>query len=102
AYSLHPGPQACPTRRPSDLNVLRGVFQLRALASDNWHGSNSSAVVTISVSNTPPSVALTAPANGAVFFEGTNVTLSALATDVDGTLRRTELQAGTNSLGLLA
>jgi hypothetical protein len=82
-------------------NPPLGTFHLTAIASDNWTGSNSSAVVTITVSNSPPSVALAEPADGSTFFEGTNVTFTALASDVDGFVTQVEFFEGTNSLGVL-
>src|SRR5439155_20154324 len=80
-------------------NAPRGAFSLMARASDNWRGSNDSAVVAITISNSPPSVVLTNPVAGATFFEGTNITLSARASDADGQISRVEFFAGTNSLG---
>src|SRR5439155_9605302 len=62
-------------------NAPRGTFTLMARASDNWRGSNDSAVVAITISNSPPSVVLTNPVAGATFFEGTNITLSADASN---------------------
>src|SRR5204863_139829 len=64
-------------------NAPLGAFSLSALAYDNWRGSNSSAAVTISISNAAPLVVLTNPVDGSFFFEGTNTTLTALASDAD-------------------
>jgi len=80
-------------------NAPLGVFVLTALAYDNWRGSNSSAAVTVSVSNAPPLVALTNPVSGALFFEGTNISLAASASDPDGTISKVEFFEGTNKLG---
>jgi len=82
-------------------NAPLGVFVLTALAYDNWRGNNSSAPVTVSVSNAPPLVALTNPVSGALFFEGTNISLAASASDPDGTLSKVEFFEGTNKLGEL-
>ena len=43
--------------------------------------------------NTPPTVAVTAPASGAVFVAPANITLSATASDSDGTVSRVEFYA---------
>ena len=40
--------------------------------------------------NTPPSVSLTSPANGAAFVVGQSVTLTASASDSDGSINRVE------------
>jgi len=49
--------------------------------------------------NTPPTVAVTTPANGAVFTEGTTITINASATDSDGTVTKVAFFAGTTSIG---
>jgi hypothetical protein len=71
------------------------------VATDNWHGSNTSAVINISISNSVPLVALTNPVSGQWFFEGTNITLEAQASDVDGLISKVEFYADTNKLGEL-
>lgn len=50
-------------------------------------------------SNQPPSVGLTAPANGATFNAGANIALSANASDADGSVAKVEFFRGTTSLG---
>jgi regulation of enolase protein 1 (concanavalin A-like superfamily) len=49
--------------------------------------------------NRPPTVTLTAPANGAVFPASANITLSASAADPENGLDRVEFYAGTTFLG---
>ena len=49
--------------------------------------------------NTPPSVSLTAPANGAVYSGPATVTLAASATDSDGTVSKVEFYNGSTLLG---
>jgi len=50
--------------------------------------------------NQPPSVTLTAPTNGASFTAGSNIAVSANASDSDGTVSRVEFFRGTASLGV--
>ncbi|HYM85795.1 MAG TPA: Ig-like domain-containing protein, partial [Pseudoxanthomonas sp.] len=50
--------------------------------------------------NTPPTVALTAPANGATFNAGANITVSANAADANGTVTQVQFFRGTSSLGV--
>jgi hypothetical protein len=50
-------------------------------------------------SNRPPLVALTAPGNGATFTAGTNVSVSAAASDGDGTISRVDFFAGATAIG---
>lgn len=50
--------------------------------------------------NTPPTATLTAPANGASFNAGTNITVSANAADANGTVTQVQFFRGTTSLGI--
>jgi chitinase len=50
--------------------------------------------------NTPPTVTLTAPANGASFNAGANITVSANAADANGTITQVQFFRGTTSLGI--
>ncbi|WP_434213128.1 glycosyl hydrolase family 18 protein [[Pseudomonas] boreopolis] len=49
--------------------------------------------------NTPPTVALTAPIAGTTYSAGATITLSAAASDSDGTISKVEFFRGTTSLG---
>ncbi|WP_434027503.1 glycosyl hydrolase family 18 protein [[Pseudomonas] boreopolis] len=49
--------------------------------------------------NTPPTVALTAPTAGTTYSAGATITLSAAASDSDGTISKVEFFRGTTSLG---
>ncbi len=75
-----------------------GSYSLRAVATDADGGSASSATATVTVtspsSNQPPSVTLTAPANGATFTAPATMTLSATASDPENRLARVEFYNG--------
>jgi len=82
-------------------SVPAGTYTVKAVAYDNSGASASSATVTVTVSagaNKPPAVTLTSPTNGATFTAPANVTLSANATDSDGTIARVEFYNGTTLL----
>ena len=49
--------------------------------------------------NQPPSVSVTSPGNGTVFTVGQSVTVSANASDVDGTIAKVAFFVGTNLIG---
>ena len=66
--------------------AVTGAHTLTAKATDNVGGQTTSAGINISVgANTPPTVSITAPSNGASFFYPNSVSIAASANDVDGT-----------------
>ena len=79
-------------------NAAVGSYSLTAVATDNAGATKVSSAVTITVKaapNTPPTVSLAAPANGAAYTSPASITLTASASDVDGTIARVEfLQNG--------
>jgi YD repeat-containing protein len=69
--------------------VQQGVQRFGALTDD----------VTVQTVNNPPSVNLTAPTNNATFTAGSTVTLTANASDSDGTVSKVEFFQGSVKLG---
>jgi len=57
------------------------------------------AALTSSSANNPPFVALTSPANNANFSAGGNITLTATANDLDGTVSKVEFFEGATKVG---
>ena len=82
-------------------NVVAGSYTLTADATDNLGAKTNSAPVTITVvtPNAPPLVSITSPTNGEAFTAGTNIIITAVATDSDGTIASVEFHEGTNVLG---
>jgi PKD repeat protein len=78
--------------------VLPGVYALAAVATDETGARTTSAPVSILV-NAPPSVALTRPSSGDVFTAPATITLTADASDPDGTVAFVEFLQGAVSLG---
>jgi len=79
-------------------NVAAGSYSLTARATDNRSGQTTSAPVSITVNN-PPTATLTSPVQGASFSAPSTVTLTATASDTDGTVVRVEFYQGTTLIG---
>ncbi|MGE3729898.1 MAG: Ig-like domain-containing protein [Lysobacterales bacterium] len=83
-------------------NASVGSHSLSARAiTSSGASQTSSPAVSISVTNPPPTIALTAPTAGATFVPGSNITLSANASDANGTISKVEFfkDAGATLLG---
>src|SRR5205085_1358365 len=83
-------------------NVAAGTYRLTAVATDDDGATTTSAARTITVSgaaNQPPTASLTAPANGATFTAPATITVSANASDTDGTISKVDFFAGSTLIG---
>jgi chitinase len=85
-------------------NVAAGTYTLTAVATDNSGAKTTSSAVTIVVKtvvvvNVPPTVSLTSPANGASYNAPANITVSANASDADGSVVKVEFYSGATLLG---
>jgi hypothetical protein len=83
-------------------NVAAGTYSLTAVATDNDGATRTSAASSITVSGRPnqaPAVSLTAPANGATFTAPASITVTASASDADGTIAKVDFFAGTTLIG---
>jgi len=72
------------------------------VATDNAGATTTSAARTITVNpaaNQAPTVSLSAPANGATFTAPATITVSATASDPDGTVTKVDFFAGTTLIG---
>jgi predicted phage tail protein len=79
-------------------DVAAGSYALTARATDSRNDQTTSAPVSITVNN-PPTVTLTAPVQGASFVAGSSITLTANASDTDGTISRVEFYQGSTLIG---
>jgi hypothetical protein len=82
-------------------SVPAGTYRLTARATDNLGASTTSAASTITVSatNTPPTVNITSPPDGAVFDWKPTITVTATASDPGGNVTKVEFRDGTTVLG---
>jgi RHS repeat-associated protein len=74
-------------------NVAAGTHSITAKATDNLGAMTTSAAVSITVNspaNQPPAVSITSPANGATYAAPATVSISAAASDPDGTVSKVE------------
>jgi regulation of enolase protein 1 (concanavalin A-like superfamily) len=81
--------------------VASGSYALKAVATDDKGATTTSAIVNVTVSaNAAPAVSLTSPAAGSSFSAPASVSLTASATDSDGTIQKVEFYSGTTLLGV--
>lgn len=82
-------------------NVAAGTYGVRAVAYDAAGANAASATVNVTVSgttNTPPTVTMTSPLNGATFTAPATINLAATAVDAQGPIARVEFYSGTTLL----
>jgi regulation of enolase protein 1 (concanavalin A-like superfamily) len=80
-------------------SVPAGSYTLTAVARDTAGATTTSSSRSITVSgstsgNTPPSVSLTAPSSGATYVAPASITISASASDADGSIARVDFYRG--------
>jgi Galactose oxidase-like, Early set domain/Bacterial Ig domain len=82
--------------------VAAGSYTLTARATDDLGATTTSAASRITVTdntNTPPTANITSPADGAVFPWKPTITVTATASDSDGSVTKVEFRDGTTVLG---
>jgi hypothetical protein len=82
--------------------VPAGNYTLTARATDDVGGTATSAasrITVVSNTNTPPAVSITSPVDGAIFPWKPTISITATATDSDGTVTRVEFRDGTTLVG---
>ena len=81
-------------------NAANGSYSLTAVATDDMGSSTTSALVNVTVmADVPPAVSITSPTSGAVFAAGSNILITAVASDSDGTVTKVDFYNGTTLLG---
>ena len=80
-------------------SVPVGSYSLTAVASDAQGLMATSAVVSISVAYTPPSISITSPATGSSVVAGSSVSFQVNVSDTSGTVTNVSYYAGSTLLG---
>ncbi|MEM9328437.1 MAG: Ig-like domain-containing protein, partial [Bacteroidota bacterium] len=76
-------------------------YALTAVATDDDAAMTTSSAINITVNagNAPPIVSLTAPVDNSTFDDGDDITITAIASDSDGSIAKVEFYEGSNKLG---
>jgi endoglucanase Acf2 len=85
---------------PNISNLEEGIYKVKLTVDDGTHSSTDTVLVIVTqTGNTNPTVSITAPANGSTFKEGEAITITASASDLDGTISIVEFYDGATKLG---
>ncbi len=85
---------------PNISNLEEGIYKCKLTVNDGSHTSSSTVLVIVSATgNTNPTVTLTSPANNKSFKQGENITITASASDLDGSISVVEFYNGTTKIG---
>lgn len=78
-----------------------GSYSITAKVTDSSGATAVSSAVSITVkaTNVPPSVSISSPGAGAVYYAPANISISANATDSDGSVKKVEFYEGSNLIG---
>jgi Bacterial Ig domain len=80
-------------------NILTGSYTLTAKATDTRGVSTTSSSVAVTVTALPPVVSITSPANGSNFTAGSDLNITASASEVNGSISGVYFYNGTTFLG---
>ena len=75
--------------------TIAGTYTLKAKATDQYGVSSESSAITVTL-NAPPSAALTSPVDGVITILGETVSLSATASDSDGSVSKVQFLVNGN------
>jgi endo-1,3(4)-beta-glucanase len=85
---------------PSISNLEEGIYKIKLTVSDGTYTANSDVLVLVQqTSNSNPTVNITSPSENQSFPQDLDITISASASDLDGTISKIEFYDGTTKLG---
>ncbi len=82
------------------LALTNAATSTRYIQINSREAASNKPQLLLSNTNTPPTVSIVTPTNNAVFLAPANVTISATASDTDGTVTKVEFFAGAASVGV--
>ncbi|MGB0254551.1 MAG: glycosyl hydrolase [Flavobacteriaceae bacterium] len=85
---------------PQISNLAIGVYKCLLTVSDGTYTSSDEVQIIVSESgNSNPSVSISSPADGTSFAEGSAIDITAVASDLDGTVDKVEFFTGSTKIG---
>lgn len=94
------GTSGAPPYATNWTGVAAGGYSITAKATDNAGGTATSSAVAVTViNNVAPTIVLTAPTSGGSYFAPATISLSATATDTDGTIAKVDFYANGSLVG---
>ena len=85
---------------PTITNLEEGVYKLKLTVADGTYTAADEVLVLVQqTSNSNPTVTLSSPTNNQSFAQGTDIVISASASDLDGTISKVEFYDGDTKLG---
>ena len=85
---------------PSISNLEEGIYKCELTVSDGVYSSSDEVLIIVSATgNSNPTVAITSPGNNVSFKEYTDITITASANDLDGTVALVEFYDGATKIG---
>ena len=85
---------------PTASNLVEGVYKCELTVSTNDHSSKDEVLIIVSQSgNATPSIFITAPNDGSSFTTDDTITITAAASDLDGTITKVEFYQGNTKIG---
>jgi endoglucanase Acf2 len=85
---------------PTISNLEKGIYKCKVTVNDGTYKSFSEVLVIVQeTSNAIPTVNITSPTNNTSFSQGTSITITASANDLDGTISKVEFFDGATKIG---
>lgn len=85
---------------PNISNLEEGIYKVKLTVDDGTHSSMSTTLIIVTqTGNVNPTISLTAPTNNKQYKEGEDITISASASDLDGSVTLVEFYDGSTKIG---